>query len=58
MKSWDNATPIEILEARVQSLEEGLEQLKEILMWALEQTAQRDGSPVRPEDVLNEEWGK
>jgi len=57
-KSWDDATPLEILQARMQSLEEGLEQLKNCVEWALKQTAQREGSPIRPEAVLDEEWGK
>ena len=48
----------ELLQARVQSLEEGLQHLKDCAMWALEQCAQRDGSPVRPEAVLDEEWSK
>jgi hypothetical protein len=57
-KSWDDATPQEILEARVQHLEEGLNWLKECVSQALRQTETRMGSPVRPEDVLDEEWPK
>lgn len=57
-RGWDQATPLELLQAEVQSLQEGLQHLKDCVMWALEQTAQREGSPVRPEAVLDEEWSK
>ncbi len=54
MKSWDDATPMEILEARVQSLEEGLEHLKACVMEAL-----RYGEDIAPAwKILDEEWGK
>jgi hypothetical protein len=57
-RSWDDATPMERLEAEVASLREGLQHLKDCTMWALEQTATREGSVVRPEVVLDEEWSK
>ena len=58
MKSWDDATPDEIRDARIQSLEESIQHLKDCVMWALALTAERDGAPVRPEVVLDEEWSK
>jgi hypothetical protein len=57
-RSWDDATPDEIRDARIQQLEEGLQRLCDCVGWALEQTAQRPGSPVRPEDALKEDWSK
>lgn len=57
-RSWDDATPMELLQAEMQSLREGLEHLKDCATWAFEQCAQVEGSPVRPEAVLDEEWSK
>lgn len=57
-RSWDDATPMELLQARVDSLQESVYWLHNCVCAAFEQTAQRDGSPVRPEVVLEEEWSK
>jgi hypothetical protein len=57
-KSWDDATPDEIRDAKIQSLEEGLQHLKECVQEALMLTQAISGAPVRPEDVLDEEWSK
>jgi hypothetical protein len=55
-KSWDDATPMERLEAKVADLDEGLQHLKDCVSLAFKQTAQRIHAPVRPEVVLDEEW--
>jgi hypothetical protein len=57
-RSWDDATPMEILEARVQSQDEAIQHLKDCVMWALQLCEPVEGAPVRPEVVLDEEWSK
>ena len=57
-RSWDDATPMEILEARVQSAEEGLEHLKDCVMQALMLCDPVAGAPVSPWVILDEEWSK
>lgn len=58
-RSWDDATPMELLEAKVEHLQESVWWLVECLTLALRFTAVRDDAGgTRPEDVLSEEWGK
>lgn len=54
-KSWDDATPMEILEARVRSLEESLEHLKYCVADALRYGTVRS---TTESDILDEEWSK
>ena len=59
-RSWDDATPDEIRDARIQSLEEGLEHLKLCVMEALRygtvRPSSESGTPAA--DILDEEWSK
>ncbi len=57
---WLHMAPRDIvdLHGRMQSLEEGLEHLKDCTSWALELCALDEGAPARPESVLEEEWTK
>lgn len=57
-RSWDDATPDEIGDARIQALEESVQHLKDCVSWALSLTAAKDVVCARPEDVLDEEWSK
>lgn len=57
-KSWDDATPEEILAARVQSLEEGLEHLKLCVEEALRACLSHPSRGARPETILDDEWSK
>ena len=52
-RSWDDATPDEIRDARIQSLEEGLEHLKQCVSEAFRYA----NLPVAA-DILDEEWSK
>ncbi len=53
-RTWEDATPDEISDARIQSLEEGLQQLKECVSDAL-----RYGTSLRQAGtILDEEWAK
>lgn len=60
-KSWDDATPDEIRDARIQSLEDSVRHLKDCVEMAL-----RYGAPAHNNvagyslaaDILNEEWSK
>jgi hypothetical protein len=55
---WENANPLEIIQARIQEQAEAIQHLKECLMEALSLCAAVPGAPVRPEIVLDEEWSK
>lgn len=53
-RSWDDATPDEIRDARIQSLEEGLEHLKSCVVEAL-----IHGDTLKAAAyILDEEWSK
>ncbi len=59
-KSWDDATPDEIRDARIQSLEEGLQHLKDCVEDALRYGWGRVEGDARASmaDILREEWSK
>lgn len=59
-RSWDDATPDEIRDARIQSLEEGLEYLKQCVWEALKFGTVRPSteSGASAADILDEEWSK
>lgn len=60
-RSWDDATPDEIRDARIQSLEEGLEHLKACVEQALRygaMTHSHTGGFPLAADILDEEWSK
>ena len=53
-RSWDDATPDEIRDAKIQDLYEGLEHLRHVVAEAL-----RYGKSLPDAaDILDEEWGK
>ena len=53
-RDWEDATPDEIRDAKIQSLEEGLEHLKQLVVEALEY-----GSSLKhAAEILDEEWSK
>lgn len=60
MASWDDATPDEIRDARIQSLEEGLQHLKECVTEALRHGTVRSPYVDSPTawQILDEEWSK
>lgn len=59
-RSWDDATPDEIRDARIQSLEEGLQHLKNCVSDALKygSTHHKHETDVRAHWILDEEWPK
>jgi hypothetical protein len=59
-RSWDDATPDEIRDARIQSLEEGLQHLKDCLDTALRYgtVSPTTESGALAADILDEEWSK
>ena len=57
-RSWDDATPDEIRDARIQSLEEGLQHLKECVIEALKYGSLGTNGPTQAWAILDEEWSK
>lgn len=57
-RSWDDATPDEIRDARIQSLEEGLEHLKSCVVDALKHGRMTWEGETPAWVILDEEWSK
>lgn len=58
-RSWEDATPDEIRDAKIQSLEEGLEHLKQCVSDALRYgIVDPFKGGIVAADILDEEWTK
>ena len=57
-KSWDDATPDEIRDAKIQALEESIRHLKDCVEEALRYGHTNNLGMRLAADILDEEWSK